>query len=245
MQTEDTAMAAAPPLGWAAVRGPSMVPTLRDGDRLLVWYGVAVRDGDVVVARHPFQQDLLVVKRAVEWRSRAAAKAGGRKGGGDTGGRDTGGTGGGTGGRGTSGRDGGGRDGGGGRAGGWRRRENAARDNATGGAARPKRGDAPEEMAGWPTTPARAERKPSRRGSWRAAAARGDRRDGGWWLLGDNPYVPNDSREFGTVPEELVLGRVVARYRPRTGYSSIVAWLFGSVRPLRPDRSLSRRLRAR
>ncbi|MFI5616327.1 nickel-type superoxide dismutase maturation protease [Streptomyces sp. NPDC051567] len=46
------------------VAGPSMVPTLLDGDRLLVRYGAAVRPGHVVVLRHPFQQDLLVVKRA-------------------------------------------------------------------------------------------------------------------------------------------------------------------------------------
>ncbi|MEU9147616.1 nickel-type superoxide dismutase maturation protease [Streptomyces sp. NPDC048349] len=50
------------------VAGPSMVPTLLHGDRLVVRYGAAVRPGDVVVLRHPFQQDLLVVKRAVERR---------------------------------------------------------------------------------------------------------------------------------------------------------------------------------
>lgn len=50
------------------VAGASMVPTLLNGDRLLVRYGAAVRPGDVVVLRHPFQQDLLVVKRAVERR---------------------------------------------------------------------------------------------------------------------------------------------------------------------------------
>jgi nickel-type superoxide dismutase maturation protease len=35
------------------------------------------------------------------------------------------------------------------------------------------------------------------------------REDGGWWLLADNPYAPGDSRQFGVVPDELVLGRVV------------------------------------
>ncbi|WP_030771349.1 S26 family signal peptidase [Streptomyces sp. NRRL F-2664] len=50
------------------VAGPSMVPTLLDGDRLVVRYGAGVRPGDIVVLRHPFQQDLLVVKRAVERR---------------------------------------------------------------------------------------------------------------------------------------------------------------------------------
>ncbi|MGW5846724.1 nickel-type superoxide dismutase maturation protease [Streptomyces sp. NPDC055254] len=52
------------------VAGPSMAPTLIDGDRLLVRYGAVVRPGAVVVLRHPFQQDLLVVKRAVERRPR-------------------------------------------------------------------------------------------------------------------------------------------------------------------------------
>ncbi len=56
------------PFGVAEVEGPSMVPTLYHGDRLLVRYGARVRPGQVVVLRHPFQQDLLVVKRAVERR---------------------------------------------------------------------------------------------------------------------------------------------------------------------------------
>ncbi|WEH39727.1 nickel-type superoxide dismutase maturation protease [Streptomyces sp. NBC_01218] len=50
------------------VTGPSMVPTLYHGDRLLVRYGAPVRPGDVVILRHPFQQDLLLVKRATERR---------------------------------------------------------------------------------------------------------------------------------------------------------------------------------
>lgn len=135
-----------PPFGTAVVRGPSMVPTLRDGDVLLVRYGAPVRPGDVVVVRHPLQQDLLVVKRAVE------------------------------------------------------------------------------------------------------------RREHGWWLLGDNPYAEGDSRLFGTVPDELVLARAVVRYRPRGEAASIPSWLFGAVRPVRsrPDRgaltatgAFVRRLRAR
>jgi phage repressor protein C with HTH and peptisase S24 domain len=47
------------------VRGPSMVPTLRSGDALLVWRGARVRSGDIVVARFRTRPDLLVVKRAV------------------------------------------------------------------------------------------------------------------------------------------------------------------------------------
>lgn len=50
----------------ALVRGPSMVPTLRHGDALLVREGGrAVRPGDVVVARFAARPDRLVVKRAV------------------------------------------------------------------------------------------------------------------------------------------------------------------------------------
>jgi len=56
------------PFGLAEVTGPSMVPTLYHGDRLVVQYGARIRPGHVVVLRHPFQQDLLVVKRAVELR---------------------------------------------------------------------------------------------------------------------------------------------------------------------------------
>ncbi len=42
-----------------------MVPTLRDGDALLVRRGGRVRAGDVVVARFRTRPDLLVVKRTV------------------------------------------------------------------------------------------------------------------------------------------------------------------------------------
>ncbi|TBO54453.1 nickel-type superoxide dismutase maturation protease [Streptomyces kasugaensis] len=118
-----------------------MVPTLRPGDQLVVQYGAAVRPGDVVVLRHPFRQDLLIVKRAVE------------------------------------------------------------------------------------------------------------RRDGGWWVQGDNPYVENDSREFGTVPDELVIARAWVRVRPPHGVQrsprAALSWVLSAVRPVRADRSLARRLRAR
>ncbi|MGV9353226.1 nickel-type superoxide dismutase maturation protease [Streptomyces misionensis] len=131
----------AAPFGLAEVTGPSMVPTLQHGDQLLVRYGGVVRAGDVVVLRHPFQQDLLVVKRAAE------------------------------------------------------------------------------------------------------------RREGGWWVLGDNPYAGGDSTDYGVVPEELILGRAWLRYRPlRPGRRSPLAllrWAFSAARPLLTDRSASRRLRAR
>ncbi|MGW1162301.1 nickel-type superoxide dismutase maturation protease [Streptomyces sp. NPDC002513] len=129
------------PFGAAEVGGPSMVPTLHHGDRLLVQYGARVRPGDVIVLRHPFQQDLLVVKRAVE------------------------------------------------------------------------------------------------------------QREGGWWVLGDNPFAGGDSTDYGTVPEELVLGRVRLRYRPlKEGQRSplaVLRWVLTAARPVLCDRSASRRLRAR
>ena len=59
-----------PPLpgAWAMARvtGPSMSPTVRSGDRLLVRRvrsPDAVRPGDVVLARFPARPSLLVVKR--------------------------------------------------------------------------------------------------------------------------------------------------------------------------------------
>ncbi|WP_156726022.1 nickel-type superoxide dismutase maturation protease [Streptomyces apocyni] len=163
----DAVRGARVPFGIAEVHGPSMVPTLRHGDRLLVHYGARVRAGDVVVLRHPFQQDLLVVKRAVE------------------------------------------------------------------------------------------------------------RREGGWWVLGDNSFAGGDSTDYGTVPGELVLGRVRLRYRPRgrgdregqgprgargdqegargaqrvrgvlRSVFGVVGWGLSAVRPVFADRSASSRLRAR
>jgi nickel-type superoxide dismutase maturation protease len=48
-----------------AVRGESMMPALRPGDLLLVRAGVPVVAGDLVVARHPEDRALRLVKRAV------------------------------------------------------------------------------------------------------------------------------------------------------------------------------------
>lgn len=47
------------------VSGPSMVPTLKHGDHVLVWRGARIRGGEVVVGSFPTRPDLLVVKRAV------------------------------------------------------------------------------------------------------------------------------------------------------------------------------------
>ncbi|MBD9731765.1 nickel-type superoxide dismutase maturation protease [Streptomyces sp. H28] len=140
--SQDAERSSAPlPFGVAEVTGPSMVPTLHHGDRLLVHYGARVRPGDVVVLRHPFQQDLLVVKRATE------------------------------------------------------------------------------------------------------------RREGGWWVRGDNTYAGGDSTDYGTVPDELVLGRVRFRYRPRRAAQrsplALVVWALSAARPVLSARAVSRRLRAR
>src|SRR5207302_55796 len=47
------------------VVGASMLPTLRDGDRVLVRHGARIRPGDVVLARFADLPDRLVLKRAV------------------------------------------------------------------------------------------------------------------------------------------------------------------------------------
>jgi signal peptidase I len=52
--------------GTALVSGPSMVPTLRSGDVVLVRYGSAPQPGQVVLARYRSMPDRLVVKRVVK-----------------------------------------------------------------------------------------------------------------------------------------------------------------------------------
>jgi signal peptidase I len=47
------------------VSGPSMAPTLRDGDALVAYPVRRVLPGDVVIARFRSRPDLLVVKRAI------------------------------------------------------------------------------------------------------------------------------------------------------------------------------------
>jgi phage repressor protein C with HTH and peptisase S24 domain len=53
------------PLLWVLVEGPSMVPTLRSGESVLVRCRGPIRAGDVVLAKFRGGPDLLVVKRAV------------------------------------------------------------------------------------------------------------------------------------------------------------------------------------
>jgi nickel-type superoxide dismutase maturation protease len=47
-----------------AVTGESMLPALRPGDYLLVRSGARVAEGDLVVARHPDEPGIRIVKRA-------------------------------------------------------------------------------------------------------------------------------------------------------------------------------------
>ena len=60
--------------GMAVVRGRSMLPTLREGDRLLVRHGGRVTPGALVVATFP--DGTLTVKRAVDERRTASGAAG-------------------------------------------------------------------------------------------------------------------------------------------------------------------------
>jgi phage repressor protein C with HTH and peptisase S24 domain len=55
-----------PLLPWQRVEvsGPSMSPTLRDGDVVVVRHGARIRPGDIVLARFRSLPDRLVVKRA-------------------------------------------------------------------------------------------------------------------------------------------------------------------------------------
>jgi phage repressor protein C with HTH and peptisase S24 domain len=58
-------MAREPRWQWVRVSGPSMAPSLRTGDRLLVRHGATVRPGDVVLGRFADLPGVWVVKRAV------------------------------------------------------------------------------------------------------------------------------------------------------------------------------------
>jgi len=72
-------------LPWQVVRvaGPSMVPTLRHGDTVLVRHHARIRPGDVVLASFRDLPDRLVLKRAADprdggwWLTSDNAAAGG------------------------------------------------------------------------------------------------------------------------------------------------------------------------
>ena len=40
-----------------------------------------------------------------------------------------------------------------------------------------------------------------------------ERRPDGWWMLGDNPARSDDSRHFGAVPDDRIVGVLRLRYR--------------------------------
>jgi phage repressor protein C with HTH and peptisase S24 domain len=71
------------PLQRVRVFGPSMVPTLRHGETVLVRHGGRIRPGDVVLATFRALPDRLVIKRAVRavddgwWLASDNAAAGG------------------------------------------------------------------------------------------------------------------------------------------------------------------------
>src|SRR5215203_1430423 len=48
------------------VAGDSMVPTLQEGDLVLVNPHAEYKIGDLVVARHPFKQSVTIIKRVAE-----------------------------------------------------------------------------------------------------------------------------------------------------------------------------------
>ncbi len=69
-----------------------------------------------------------------------------------------------------------------------------------------------------------------------------ERRSGGWWLLSDNSRVEGDSRDFGVVPDELVLGRVLCRLSPRPAWLAPARWWTPLLR--RAPYAVARRLGA-
>lgn len=53
------------PLQRVRIFGPSMVPTLRDGDTVIVRHGARIRPGDIVLATYRTLPERLVIKRAI------------------------------------------------------------------------------------------------------------------------------------------------------------------------------------
>ena len=55
----------------------------------------------------------------------------------------------------------------------------------------------------------------------------------GWWVLGDNASASEDSRQFGSVGDDLVIGVLVFRYRPLRRSRNVKAWTSKERRPRR------------
>jgi nickel-type superoxide dismutase maturation protease len=49
------------------VEGDSMLPTLKDGDAVLINSSEAVAAGDIILARHPFKKSVRILKRLKEF----------------------------------------------------------------------------------------------------------------------------------------------------------------------------------
>ena len=49
------------------VSGRSLLPLLQDGDEVLAKPRATCREGDLVVASHPFRRDVVLVKRLAGW----------------------------------------------------------------------------------------------------------------------------------------------------------------------------------
>ncbi|WP_370093660.1 nickel-type superoxide dismutase maturation protease [Streptacidiphilus sp. MAP12-20] len=59
-----------------------------------------------------------------------------------------------------------------------------------------------------------------------------ERRAYGWWLLSDNSAVESDSRDYGPVPDSLVLGRVLLRFSPKPAWLAPSTWWHPALRAL-------------
>lgn len=56
-------------LGWREIfliEGNSMLPTLKSGDRVFINRSAKPEVGDIVLARHPFKQNVKIIKRFTE-----------------------------------------------------------------------------------------------------------------------------------------------------------------------------------
>jgi nickel-type superoxide dismutase maturation protease len=56
-------------IGWRAnirIEGPSMLPALAHGDRVVVDPSAEPKKGDIVVAYHPYKKNVSIVKRIVD-----------------------------------------------------------------------------------------------------------------------------------------------------------------------------------
>ncbi|MEP6902599.1 MAG: nickel-type superoxide dismutase maturation protease [Actinomycetota bacterium] len=48
------------------VEGDSMLPTLKNGDGILIDADAVISEGDIVLAKHPFKKSVIILKRLAE-----------------------------------------------------------------------------------------------------------------------------------------------------------------------------------